>query len=659
MIATWMLYGTVIAILVGLGALALERGARVLGRAGRWCWVGATVITLALPLVAWLAPQRPAPTRNPSPTPGAVIQGARLAPTRVPTRSVLIVSPFNWSGLDRPLIYAWGLLSLLLIGWFAAGSWRLRRRRRSWRQEGDLLVSADVGPAVVGFFRCRVVIPEWSLELGAEQRELLLAHEAEHLKAHDSRLLVLAAAVLALAPWNLGLWWQFRRLRLAIELDCDQRVLRRRPDPATYGRLLLEVGSRATRTLVLVAAFHEPMSSLERRIRALTALRPRRPTLWAFATVLASGAAIFAACEAPRPTAPAAKKESFSFQTREEQGKITSTFIADSVRHYFGAGATQGPVYLWFIVSPDGHVVRYGTTPRKPDDNTIRSQAADSVVPGFGFRKMQSVTLVGENAISPGSQPVFWAVLRDPNRLFQPSADASVLGQVPWVVEAMQEYHPDLLTATSGSSREVWFIADAGHNVYQTKVVTPRSVAGTALRPIHDLNDVFPGLWGGVITSITPAATRGWARDSVNVVWVTLQSTHPVRGRGMVESSGGHSDTVQASDQQWLWSSEGNRTSLLLPSRGEMMEKGTVVVADKYPQYLHATANPAVTIWVVEDKGGQISTHVSKAYTRLGDAEMAAELPAYRQFRPGEWLSWLPLSDQRTDVRIVWMHANR
>ena len=56
MIATWMLYGTVVALLAGLGALALETGCRLLSRAGRWCWVGAMVIALALPVVAWLRP---------------------------------------------------------------------------------------------------------------------------------------------------------------------------------------------------------------------------------------------------------------------------------------------------------------------------------------------------------------------------------------------------------------------------------------------------------------------------------------------------------------------------------------------------------------------------------------------------------------------------
>ena len=520
MIATWMLYGTVIAILGGLGALALERGARLLGRAGRWCWVGAMMVTLALPVAAWLRPITP--TRLPSAVP--LQAPAAVAPAVAPAAPVVpsvVTTPRSWSDFDRPLAYGWCVLSLGLLGWFAVGWARLARMRRSWRSADGVLVSQDVGPAVIGFLRCQVVIPEWSLQLAPEQREMLLAHEAEHLLAHDARLLMASAAVLALVPWNPGLWWQFRRLRLAIELDCDRRVLRRLPDPATYGRLLLDVGARAARTFVPVAAFHEPRSSLEARIRSITSLRPKGAGVLAVALVMIAGGAFFGACEAPRPTAPpAANKPSFTFQTHEEEGRLTSKYIADSVKHYFGSAVTKGPVYLWFVVSPDGHVVRYGTTSRNPADNVIRSQAADSVVPGFSLGTMQSISIVGENTIQPGSQPVYWAVLRDPNRPSQEGHDTSYNAMVPWVGDAMRRYYPGLLASTGGAAVEVWFVSDSAHHVLKTTTVAPHLV-GARLGPIHNLRDVFPQFASGTVTSITGGATQGWARDHVTVVWVT------------------------------------------------------------------------------------------------------------------------------------------
>ena len=54
---------------------------------------------------------------------------------------------------------------------------------------------------------------------------LLLAHAQCRLAARDPQLLALAYALIVLMPWNLPLWWQLHRLRFAIEVDCDARML--------------------------------------------------------------------------------------------------------------------------------------------------------------------------------------------------------------------------------------------------------------------------------------------------------------------------------------------------------------------------------------------------------------------------------------------------
>lgn len=535
MIATWMLYGTAVALLVGIGALALERGARLLSRAGRWCWVGAMVVTLALPAVARfqpriLPPVITLPTQN-----GGTLTATPPVRIEAPAITYRTSPPLTWSDLNRPLAYGWGLLSLGLLAWFGIGTWRLRRMRRSWRADGDVLVSENVGPAVVGFLKCRVVVPEWSLDLGAQQHELLMAHEAEHLAAHDSQLLLLAAAVLALVPWNPGFWWQFRRLRLAIELDCDSRVLRRRPDPAAYGRLLLDVGARATRSVVPVAAFHEPSSSLEKRIRSMTAQRPKRAGLLAALMAVVAGGTGFFACEAPRPTAPAANREAFVVQTKEEEGRAASTFIADSVRHYFPAGVPNN-VYVWFVLSPENHVLRYGTTLRRgpfpevgarvagrEDLRLFRLPDADSVVPAYTPARTLTVTMIGKGALGPGSEPVYWVVLRDTSRpaaQLSPGVDSVAL--LPWVRDGMKQYYPDLLAAKNGPPMEVWFVSDAQRHVLKTRVVPLDSIAGISLGPTHLIESVFPGIANGTVRSITSGGVHGWARSNVRVVWVTV-----------------------------------------------------------------------------------------------------------------------------------------
>jgi hypothetical protein len=89
-------------------------------------------------------------------------------------------------------------------------------------------------------------------------------------------VLLAAAQVLTIAlPWNVPLWWFARRLRMAIEIDCDARVLRSGVDPAHYGEVLLAVGQHRGHVPANAAALIEPVTQLERRIRIMLT----RPTV--------------------------------------------------------------------------------------------------------------------------------------------------------------------------------------------------------------------------------------------------------------------------------------------------------------------------------------------------------------------------------------------
>jgi hypothetical protein len=139
-----------------------------------------------------------------------------------------------------------------------------------------VLVSDDVGPAVVGFLRPRIVVPAWLAGASAEQQELVIAHEQGHIDAGDPRLLALVLLVLLAMPWNLPLWWQARRLRLAIEVDCDARVLCAGHSLQHYGAALIDVGARQSAFAATAAAMTESRSSLEHRIGVMA----RAPARW-------------------------------------------------------------------------------------------------------------------------------------------------------------------------------------------------------------------------------------------------------------------------------------------------------------------------------------------------------------------------------------------
>lgn len=309
MIAAWMLYAILVGTLLSAAALVLERAAALLGRGRRWVWATAIAGSIGLPLVTRLGV---------SPLGGAG-EGARLLPAGAVRAVRFAFEPITTAGtaagspvppLDAGIAVAWALASLVLLMWFLRGQLALARERRRWERAADeslatdapVRLTDDFGPAVVGLHHGEIVLPRWCLELSPIERELVIAHETEHLRGGDVRLLLAGRLAVVALPWLLPLWWQLHRLRLAVELDCDGRVLRRGIDTSSYGRLLLEVGSRRSGRLPVVA-LAEPASHLERRIRAMIEAKPRHRWLHVSAAVAAGLAIVAVACESPVPTA--------------------------------------------------------------------------------------------------------------------------------------------------------------------------------------------------------------------------------------------------------------------------------------------------------------------------------------------------------------------
>jgi hypothetical protein len=93
----------------------------------------------------------------------------------------------------------------------------------------------------------------------------------------------------------------YTRLRAAVEMDCDRRVLAHGIAPKEYGSLLVDMGERMLAGTVPVAALAESRSLTKRRLVAMLSQRPRFATLKSLA-FLALGAIVAAgATRAPRP----------------------------------------------------------------------------------------------------------------------------------------------------------------------------------------------------------------------------------------------------------------------------------------------------------------------------------------------------------------------
>ncbi|HEX3158002.1 MAG TPA: M56 family metallopeptidase, partial [Gemmatimonadaceae bacterium] len=310
MIALWLSYAVLVAALLAGAAAALDALARLFRRPTRGVWVlallAATLVPAGLIARTALYPggSAPAPASAPTVLPAIPVPAAG-APSRVPD--------VGW--LDTPLLATWALASLLVLGALLRSAATLTRRRRGWQRttvDGvPVLVAPDTGPAVVGLRRSEIVLPDWTLSLEPGLRALILRHETEHLRARDARLLLIATLALVVQPLNPVLWWLRRRLCLAVELDCDRRVLAVHGDVERYGLLLLAVGQRATRSLPSLApTLAEPTPLLERRIDAMSeslrnAGHGRQPGRTLVRAAVAGGLAllaIVAACETPAPS---------------------------------------------------------------------------------------------------------------------------------------------------------------------------------------------------------------------------------------------------------------------------------------------------------------------------------------------------------------------
>jgi hypothetical protein len=241
------------------------------------------------------------------------------------------------AAVSRPIVPAinvvaviWPVLSVAMLLYVVVGFAQLHRLRRHWRAANIgatcVMVSDDTGPAVVGMLRPTIVIPEWVLRFDPQHLSLVLRHEREHQRSGDASVLALAQLALVATPWNPVAWWQVRRLRLAIELDCDARVLRAEPDVRSYGNLLLEVGRPRGGFALVGASLSGRAGELEQRIRMMTRRGRGVSKSGAVLSVGAGLLAIGVGCGLPAPQRPAPVAAPPSVATETPKGAVdTST----------------------------------------------------------------------------------------------------------------------------------------------------------------------------------------------------------------------------------------------------------------------------------------------------------------------------------------------
>ena len=279
-----ILYVNAVGMCLGLVALLLERTLPA-ASPRRWIWCVIIPISMVIPGLyrahhTWSIVD-------------AFEQQAAQPPLAhaLGTASLTVLDPGMWAQIqsyDTSINRVWLAISAFLLLSALASAWRVShivsQSRRVPRHAGGpsivdgvpVVVTDFIGPATVGFWHSRVLVPRWVLALPEVQRQYVVRHEEEHRAAHDGRVLFVASLTVILMPWNLALWWQLRRLCLAVEMDCDSRVVAGLGDATAYGALLLKVAEASSRGPRLQPALLGGVGTLERRLTMLLAPTPVR-----------------------------------------------------------------------------------------------------------------------------------------------------------------------------------------------------------------------------------------------------------------------------------------------------------------------------------------------------------------------------------------------
>src|ERR1039458_8427778 len=215
-------------------------------------WAAAFVTLVSLPLFSLI------PTISAS-----VVAGAPFATPEAASRPWFSIDS-RWSLLIAAL---WVAAAIVRTGDLAIHSFRLRKLWKdaipvnidsrlssmlagtpaAWHR-GPVQVCTTTTlqrPAVIGFFKPRILIPDWLLaRLTPGELEQIVLHEAEHLRRRDDWTNLFQKLCLVLFPLNPALWWMERRLCAEREMACDDGVIRITHAPRAYAACLTSLAER-------------------------------------------------------------------------------------------------------------------------------------------------------------------------------------------------------------------------------------------------------------------------------------------------------------------------------------------------------------------------------------------------------------------------------
>ena len=213
------------------------------------------------------------PVFSPRPASESLPQAAPRFPIRIVT-----------AGWPRWVLASWAAVSLLLLVRLAASFVLLGRASRrasdvplrlsgTTRSGVRLAASSDIAiPVAVGPWRPAILMPVGLIEeLGEQELEQIVLHEAAHLERRDDYALLLQRVVEAIFSLHPVVRWIARRIDLEREVACDDRVIAITGRARLYATCLTRVveWSCGVKSSLVAAAAGEDSSQLARRVDML------------------------------------------------------------------------------------------------------------------------------------------------------------------------------------------------------------------------------------------------------------------------------------------------------------------------------------------------------------------------------------------------------
>ncbi|MBW8708920.1 MAG: hypothetical protein JF627_06600 [Alphaproteobacteria bacterium] len=348
-----------------------------------WLLVPAAMLASLLPprIVAPLAPlphvAHPAGAQIP-----AALSSARVVVHALPLDGSMALSAVWIAGMVAMLLY-------------------LARAQHQFHKAERL---GAAGPAVVGFFKPRIVVPSgFAVRFSTLEQEAIMAHEKIHLARQDARLNAIVALLRCLNWFNplvhLGALW-FRRDQ---ELACDTAALGQ-VSRVDYANALLKSQMWAV-TLPLGCAWPASEHPLTERVALLKRQMPTQARRWTGAALvlsLTTVAGIGAWAAQPAQVAPASPSHNFvggiMYAQRNGNGGPASFLTLE-------AGKQEKSLGLW-----SSHVTMHFPYGMALADNAIydfdtRSNAGGKTITLIGHVKL----LTAQSGIDglPGQRLVF------------------------------------------------------------------------------------------------------------------------------------------------------------------------------------------------------------------------------------------------------------